>query len=249
MHDYADALWIRHWNIKRYGKTRILVGCLSKKKTFCPTAWIRRAEHGVQLQTCCTPGSSPKDKTCSKLSKLLWKYIPATNSDTSAGPLTVSPARSLNLHSPQPAHHHLFLCTRLPLFLSFLSLSRSLSLPIPLSVGGLHKKVVHFWIRCFFEVQPSLPPLFSLSSAHLLSYLLLHLQHPPVSIFFFYPPCSISFLAKLRLLVFCNFSSLHLLFFPLWSGNYHVLPPLARRLFLIDLTWPWHWTFVHFIKA
>lgn len=67
--------------------------------------------------------------------------------------------------------------------------------------------------------------------------------------FFFYPPCSISFLAKLRLLVFCNFSSLHLLFFPLWSGNYHVLPPLARRLFLIDLTWPWHWTFVHFIKA
>lgn len=32
MHDYADALWIRHWNIKRYGKTRILVGCLSKKK-------------------------------------------------------------------------------------------------------------------------------------------------------------------------------------------------------------------------
>lgn len=32
MHDYADALWIRHWNIKRYGKTRMLVGCLSKKK-------------------------------------------------------------------------------------------------------------------------------------------------------------------------------------------------------------------------
>lgn len=115
---------------------------------------------------------------------------------------------SLNLHSlPFPLHH-------LPLFLHFSPflthcLSQSFS-----QWAVSTKKVVHFWICCFFEVQPSLllyyaiyhsSPLFSLSSAYLISYLLVY--PPPL------PPCSTSLLTKLCVLVLCNFSSLSILTF------------------------------------
>lgn len=127
-----------------------LVVCCSK--IFCLTVYIRETNGKcVQLHACDTPGSSPKDKTDSKLSNCYgnadsdhlrrsfespprWFGLPLCPSTCPSPPIPPYPPAPLS---------------------SFFTISPSLSLPFLLSVGGLQEKVVHFWIRCSFEVQPS----------------------------------------------------------------------------------------------
>ena len=189
MHDYADTLWIQHWCaeiLRGVGKHESLLVVCRRKKNMLPDCLNQESRTWCAAADMLYSRLVTKGPNLLKVVKIVMEMHPRNKFRHLCRSFDSLTSPSLNLHSPQPAHCHLFLCTHLPLFLSFLSLSHSLSLPIPFSVGGLHKKVVHFWICCFFEVQPSLPPLFSLSSAHLLSYLLCHLQHPPVSMFYFY---------------------------------------------------------------
>lgn len=125
---------------------------------------------------------------------------------TSAGPLTVSLQFSLCLPFPQPS------ASLRSLFSSFLTISQSLSLPIHLSVGGLHEKVVHSLKSSHHSSSPmqsTFPVLCFLS--HRLSALLIFFfvfsSSPPLP---FISSCSTSLLTKLYNHFLRLFLSLHL---------------------------------------
>lgn len=88
-------------------------------------------------------GQSTKGQNWLKVLAFLWKYIPPADPDYICCPPSMFLSTSLNAFINPSSYP--------PAPLSpFLSI-----LPICLSVGSLHEKVVHFWISCLFEVSPN----------------------------------------------------------------------------------------------
>lgn len=161
VHDREGKLWMSCDKIMRdLGKHKsLLVVC--RGKIFCLTVGIREI-NGKWCAAACTRYSgviTKGQKLTHSCQNCYGNTYHQRIQTTSAGPLTVPLHVSLYLHFPPPAHRpH----SSVPACSSFF-ISHHFSLAVSpnpslsrLSVGGLHEKVVHFWICCFFEVQPSL---------------------------------------------------------------------------------------------
>lgn len=137
---HADKLWIK----SSFDKIIKDMGTLSAvhSKIFC-----QHQRNKCEMMCSCMheifQGQSTKGQNWLKVLAFLWKYKPPADPDYICCPPSMFLSTSLNAFINPSSYP--------PAPLSpFLSI-----LPICLSVGSLHEKVVHFWISCLFEVSPN----------------------------------------------------------------------------------------------